>query len=160
MIITSIDNAHDSNKKRVKSNKRIKNEISSITVSSAIFGNDGNTLYSIGESDKYIYIYIYVYINFCSYLRVWDIRYIHTPHRKKVQPVTEILLSPTNKLQIVKMKISPDFMKLAFLSTNNKITILSIPHLLDGKNSKIYTIPESGYYASKIIFFIYYIYNR
>lgn len=59
MIITSIDNAHDSNKKRVKSNKRIKNEISSITVSSAIFGNDGNTLYSIGESDKYIYIYIY-----------------------------------------------------------------------------------------------------
>lgn len=156
MIITSIDNAHDSNKKRVKSNKRIKNEISSITVNSAIFGNDGNTLYSIGESDKYILIFIYIYF---SYLREWDIRYIHTPHKKKVQPVAEILLSPTSKLQIVKMKISPDFMKLAFLSTNNKISVLSIPHLLNGKNSRIFTIPESGYYTSKIIYIYIYITN-
>lgn len=52
------------------------------------------------------------------------------------------------------MKISPNFMNLAFLSTNNRITILSIPHLLDGKNSKVISIPESGYFTS--IFFFYY----
>lgn len=69
MLITSIDHPHDpknnhSNNKRRNNNNKIKNEISSITVNSVLFGNDGNTLYSIGESDKYIYCYIKLFFLF------------------------------------------------------------------------------------------------
>lgn len=128
-LITTLNSPH-------KAVKRKKSDCN--TVNTAKFGNDDKTLYTVGEND--------------NYFKLWDIRYLYKSNKKDIIPVSELLLSSTERLQIARMEISPDFSSISFLTTNNKLMLISLQYLYSGKNSKVYNFSDIGYYNSIYIY--------
>lgn len=95
-------------------------------------------MYTVGEND--------------NYFKLWDIRYLYRSNKKDIIPVSELLLSSTERLQIARMEISPDFSSISFLTTNNKLMLISLQYLYSGKNSKVYNFSDIGYYNSIYIY--------